>query len=377
MAEPTLKNEIWPNPEIEGKLRQIHSKFEFRRSTAMELLSSVVKGVGHNVPARVVTNLDLARFMDTSDEWIVERTGIRERRFVEPGTTTTDLAIPAIRMACQRAGVTPQDCDMIIAATLSPDYFFPGIGTVLQNKLEMKNVPAIDLRAQCSGLIYGLATADAYIRAGMAKRILLVCSEVQSPILDMSNRGRDMAVLFGDGAGALVVEATSLTGNERPSSRNNVRGVIDSAMGSDGSGATLLYLKAPGSTTAGFLTQESLDTGDIHPKMDGRVVFKNAVTRMLEVASTVLARNGVNPSDIDLVLPHQANLRINEAVREKLGIPEDKVFNNIQKYGNTTAATIPICMSEAVEAGKLKEGQLVLTLAFGAGFTWGCNLIRW
>lgn len=342
-----------------------------------DLLRSVIRGVGHNVPSRVVTNFDLSRVMDTSDDWIVERTGIRERRFVEPGTTTSDLAIPAVQMACQRAGVSAQHCDMIIAATLSPDYFFPGIGTVLQNKLGMKNVPAIDLRAQCSGLIYGLSTADAYIRAGMAKRILLVCAEVQSPILDLSNRGRDMAVLFGDGAGALVIEAENCQGLERPTSRNNVRGVIDSAMGSDGSGAEVLFLKAPGSTTTGFMTQESLDSGDIHPKMDGRVVFKNAVTRMLEVASTVLQRNGVSPDEIDLVLPHQANLRINEAVREKLGISPERVFNNIQKYGNTTAATIPICMSEAFEQGQLKEGQLVLTLAFGAGFTWGCNLIRW
>lgn len=341
----------------------------------MKNLSAVVKGVGHNVPPRVVSNLDLAKFMDTSDEWIVERTGIRERRFVEPGTTTSDLALPAVQMACQRAGVTPQQCDMIIAATLSPDYFFPGIGTVLQNKLGMSHVPALDLRAQCSGLIYGLATADAYIRAGMARRILLVCAEVQSPILDLSNRGRDMAVLFGDGAGALVIEAVDA--QERPTVRNTQRGVIDSAMGSDGSGAELLFLKSPGSTTAGFLTRESFENGDIHPKMDGRVVFKNAVTRMLEVASTVLERNGVHPSKIDLVLPHQANLRINEAVREKLGVSSERVFNNIQKYGNTTAATIPICMSEAFEQGSLKEGQLVMTLAFGAGFTWGCNLIRW
>lgn len=343
----------------------------------MSMFNSVIRGVGHNLPARVVTNFDLSRLMDTSDEWIVERTGIRERRFVEDGTTTSDLALPAIRMACDRAGVQPSDCDMIIAATLSPDFFFPGIGTVLQHKLGMKTVPAIDLRAQCSGLVYGLATADAYIRAGMAKRILLVCSEVQSPILDKTNRGRDMAVLFGDGAGALVVEAESCSDGQRPTGRNTSRGVIDSALGSDGSGAQLLFLKAPGSTTTGFLTQESLDSGDIHPKMDGRVVFKNAVTRMLEVAQVVLERNSLKPADVDLVLPHQANLRINEAVREKLGISEDRVFNNIQKYGNTTAATIPICMSEAFEQGKMKEGQLIMTLAFGAGFTWGCNLIRW
>ncbi|NBX16913.1 MAG: ketoacyl-ACP synthase III [Proteobacteria bacterium] len=343
----------------------------------MNPVSSVVRGVGHHVPSKIVTNMDLSRLMDTSDEWIIERTGIRERRFVEEGTTTSDLAVPAVRMACARAGVEPQDCDMIIAATLSPDYFFPGIGTVLQNKLGMKNVPALDIRAQCSGLVYGLATADAYLRAGLAKRILLVCSEVQSPILDKTNRGRDMAVLFGDGAGALVIEAQSCPEGQRPTGKNTSRGVIDSLMGSDGSGAQLLFLKAPGSTTVGFMTQQSLDSGDIHPKMDGRVVFKNAVTRMLEAASTVLERNGLQPSDIDLVLPHQANLRINEAVREKLGISEDKVFNNIQKYGNTTAATIPICMSEAHEQGKIKEGQLVMTLAFGAGFTWGCNLIRW
>ena len=343
----------------------------------MERMRTVVRGVGHNLPSQVVTNFDLSKFMDTSDDWIVERTGIRERRFVEPGTTTTDLALPAIQMACSRAGVTPQDCDMIIGATLSPDFFFPGIGTVLQNKLGMAHVPALDVRAQCSGLIYGLATADAYIRAGFAKRILLVCSEVQSPILERTNRGRDMAVLFGDGAGALIVEAQACADGEAPSAKNNVRGVIDSIMGSDGSGAQLLFLKAPGSVVPGFMTQAAIDAGDIHPKMDGRVVFKNAVTRMVEAASNLLERNGISPSELDLVLPHQANLRINEAVREKLGVSEDRVFNNIQKYGNTTAATIPICMSEATEQGKLKEGQLVMTLAFGAGFTWGCNLIRW
>lgn len=343
----------------------------------MKAMRTVIRGVGHNVPARVVTNFDLSKLMDTSDEWIIERTGIRERRYIEPGTTTTDLALPAIEMACQRAGVTPADCDLIVGATLSPDHFFPGIGTVLQNKLKMPFVPALDIRAQCSGLIYGLATSDAYIRAGMARRILLVCSEVQSPILDRTNRGRDMAVLFGDGAGALVIEAHNCENDEKPAANNSVRGVIDSIMGSDGSGATQLFLKAPGSVVPGFMTQEAVDAGDIHPKMDGRIVFKNAVTRMVEAAGALLERNGVSPAQLDLVIPHQANLRINEAVREKLGIPEERVFNNIQKYGNTTAATIPICMSEAVEQGKLREGQLVLTVAFGAGFTWGCNLIRW
>jgi 3-oxoacyl-[acyl-carrier-protein] synthase-3 len=242
---------------------------------------------------------------------------------------------------------------------------------MLQQRLGCRTVPAIDLRAQCSGLVYGLSCIDAFVQSGKAKKVLFVCSEVQSPVLDLTTRGREMAVLFGDGAGALAIEAF-----ENPPGEPE-RGVLDSHLGSDGAGADVLCLKTPGTATPGFLRREDVDEARVHPKMDGKVVFKNAVTRLIETAKTLLHRNKVSPDEISLVIPHQANLRINEMVRESLELPPEKVFNNIQKYGNTTAATIPICMSEALQEGRLKKGDLVLTLAFGAGFTWGGNLIRW
>ena len=334
-------------------------------------LRTVVRSVAHYVPQRTVTNHDLSTHMNTSHEWIVERTGIHERRFVDdPSDTTLVLGERASKAALERAGRSPKEIDLIVFSTLSPDYYFPGVGVMLQNSLGCRTIPALDLRAQCSGLVYGLSVADAFIRTKQAQCILLVCAEVQSPVLDMSDRGRDMAVLFGDGAGALVLEAEESTGNE-------VRGVIDSYLGSDGSGADVLCMKLPGTARPGFITGEDVASGLVHPKMDGKVVFKNAVTRLSETAQILLQRNGIAPSELDLVVPHQANLRINEMVREGLGLPSEKVFNNIQKYGNTTAATIPICLSEAVEEGRLRPGMLVLTIAFGAGFTWGGNLIRW
>lgn len=334
-------------------------------------LRTVVKGVAHYVPQRTVTNFDLSTHMNTSHEWIVERTGIHERRFIDdPSDTTLVLGERAAKKALEKAGRTPQEIDLIVFSTLSPDYYFPGVGVMLQNSLGCRTIPAIDLRAQCSGLVYGLSVADAFVRTKQAQCVLLVCAEVQSPVLDMSDRGRDMAVLFGDGAGALVLEA-------RESNSNEERGVIDSHLGSDGSGADVLCMKLPGTARPGFITGEDVTSGLVHPKMDGKVVFKNAVTRLSETAQILLKRNGIAPSDLDLVVPHQANLRINEMVREGLGLPSEKVFNNIQKYGNTTAATIPICLSEAVEEGRLRPGMLVLTIAFGAGFTWGGNLIRW
>lgn len=337
---------------------------------------SVIRAVAHYVPERAVTNDDLAGMMETSDQWITERTGIKERHWVEEGTATSDLAVRAADQAIKKSGWAADSFDLIVAATLSPDLYFPGIGVLVQHKLGMKNVPpALDIRAQCCGLVYGLATADSFIRSGQAKRVLLVCSEVQSPVLDCTTGGREMAVLFGDGAGALVIEAVE--GKERATAHNNERGVIDSLMGSDGSGAQVLMLHSPGTATPGFIRHEDIDAGRYHPSMDGRTVFKNAVVRMCEAAETILKRNDVNPDRVNLLIPHQANLRINEAVRERLSLPPERVFNNIQKYGNTTSATIPICMSEAVAAGKLKEGDLLLTAAFGAGFTWGCNLVRW
>ena len=337
-------------------------------------IRSVIRGVSHFVPERVVTNDYLATKMTTSDQWITERTGIRERRFVEPGVSTSQLGVQAASSLLKKLTIDPKSIDLLIAATLSPDYYFPGIGVLMQRELGLAHIPALDIRAQCSGLVYGLSTVDAYIRSGQAKRVLLVCAEVQSPVLDISDRGREMAVLFGDGAGAILIEAEE---GEAPTASNNVRGIIDSLLGSDGTGAEVLSLQYPGTSTHQFVSQALLDQDAYHPTMDGKVVFKNAVTRLCETAQMILTRNQVNLASLALVIPHQANLRINEMVRDKLGLPEGKVFNNIHKYGNTTAATIPICMSEAEAEGRLRQGDLLLTLAFGAGFTWGANLVRW
>jgi 3-oxoacyl-[acyl-carrier-protein] synthase-3 len=338
-------------------------------------ITAQITGVGHYVPERVVTNDDLSKLMSTTDEWITERTGIKERRFVEEGTTTSDIAVyavDALKANCGDAVLEGVDC--IVASTLSPDFYFPGIGTLLQHKLGLGTVPAFDIRAQCSGLVYGLSVVDGLIKSEQYKKILLVCAEVQSPVLELNDNGRDMAVLFGDGAGVLVVEAVE---GEAPSATNSARGVLGSLLGSDGSGAELLYLKSPGTATPGFFNEQAFTDGQWHPFMDGRNVFKNAVARMCETAGAILEKYQVPADQVELLLPHQANLRINEMVREKLALPEERTFNNIHKYGNTTAATIPLLMAEASAEGCLKEGMLIMTLAFGAGFTWGANLIRW
>jgi 3-oxoacyl-[acyl-carrier-protein] synthase-3 len=339
---------------------------------------SVIGGVSFYVPPRVVSNKDLEKMMDTSDEWITQRSGIRERRWVDEGVRTSHIASKAVSQLLEKTGIKAAEVDLLIAATLSPDYFFPGLGTSIQTELGLPNIGAIDIRAQCSGFTYGLSIADAFGRSGQYRNIVFVGAEIHSPVLDKTTRGRDVAVLFGDGAGAVLIQSTNIQGNDEPPRANNkVRGIIDSLMGSDGSGAENLMLRSPGIATPGFVTHELVETTDHRPSMEGRVVFKHAVTRMLEAASTLLQRNNISPADVDLVLPHQANLRINEAVSEKLGIGAAKVFNNIDRYGNTTSATIPICMAEAENAGRLKKGDLVLTLSFGAGFTWGANLIRW
>jgi 3-oxoacyl-[acyl-carrier-protein] synthase-3 len=308
--------------------------------------------------------------MDTSDAWITERTGIKERRFVDTKCAgTSELGEHAARLALEKAGWSARDVDLIVVATLSPDFYFPGVGVMLQQRLGCRTIPALDIRAQCSGLVYGLSVVDGYVKSRQAKKVLLVCAEVQSPVLDLTTRGRDMAVLFGDGAGAVTIEAVEGAPSDR--------GIVDSFLGSDGSGAEVLCMKVPGTATPAFISADDIQQSRVHPYMDGKLVFKNAVTRLLETASALLQRNKIAVEQVDLVIPHQANLRINEMVRTQLGLPSEKVFNNIQKYGNTTAATIPICMSEAVAEGRLKEGDLILTLAFGAGFTWGGNLIRW
>lgn len=334
-------------------------------------IASKIVSVAHYVPGRRVTNDDLSECMETSDAWITERTGIKERRFIEhEGVTTSMLGESAARLALERADWQASEIDLIVVATLSPDLYFPGVGVLLQNRLGCRAIPALDIRAQCSGLVYGLSCVDGYIKSRQARRVLLVCAEVQSPVLDLTTRGREMAVLFGDGAGALCIEALDV-------SDSSSHGIIDSYLGSDGSGAEVLCMRLPGTATPGFIRGSDIEQGLVHPQMDGRVVFKNAVTRLLETAHTLLHRNHLRPEDLGLVIPHQANLRINEVVREQLGLSPERVFNNIQRYGNTTAATIPICMSEAVSEGRLKSGDLVMTLAFGAGFTWGGNIIRW
>lgn len=340
-------------------------------------LNSVIRGVDYYVPKRVVSNDDLAEFMDTSDEWIRERTGIRERRFAASDQGTSDLAVAACSKLLEKLAFDPKDLDLILMATISPDHYFPGVGVQVQERIGAGNVPAIDVRGQCSGFSWILSQADAYIKSGMYKKVLVVGAELQSRLMDITTRGRNVGVLFGDGAGALLVEAQAADKAALPS--NTQRGIIDHKLGSDGSGLNLLAMLRPGlgANTSTFASPEEIAVDPFAPTMDGRAVFRNAVRRMSECTSALLKRHGLTSSDIDLLIPHQANMRINETLRQKLDLPPEKVHNCIERYGNTTAATIPIGLGEACELGKLKKGDLVVTVAFGSGFTWGANLIRW
>ena len=338
--------------------------------------AAVIRSVGRYLPSKVVTNHDLSKVMDTSDEWIRERTGIRQRHIAQEGESTSGLAVEASKHALDQAGWKSTDLELILAATLSPDYYFPGIGVLVQSGLQASTIPALDIRGQCSGFAWCLATADAYVRTGRYRKVLVVGAEIHSRLIEFSNRGRDVSVLFGDAAGAVCLEA--VPAERDPRCDNQVRGIIDSSLGSDGSGARELYIPRPGHAgDAEFMTKEETESKAWLPAMAGRQVFKNAVTRMLEVCEELLGRNDVSPADIDLLVPHQANLRINQMVAKKLGLREDQVFNNIDRYGNTTAATLPLVMHDAVAEGILKPGMLVLTVAFGSGFTWAANLIRW
>jgi 3-oxoacyl-[acyl-carrier-protein] synthase-3 len=306
--------------------------------------------------------------MSTTDAWIQQRTGIKERRFIErDGIGASDLAVPAAQMAVERAGRAMKDVDMIVFATLSPDVNFPGSGCLLGDKLGLPGVPALDVRNQCSGFLYGLSVADAWVRAGAYKNILVVGAEVHSTGIELNDRGRDVAVLFGDGAGAALVG---------PSGSND-RGVLSLALHADGSGARDLWLQAPASMRSpARITHAMLDNGDHFPAMNGKQVFRWATEKMPEVSREVLAAAEVPVSGVDLFVPHQANMRINQMVAQKLGIPEDRVVHNIERYGNTTAATIPIGLSEAYAEGKLAAGKTILTAAFGSGYTWGAAVIR-
>ncbi len=329
------------------------------------------------MPPLVVTNDDLAEIIDTSDEWIRTRSGIEERHWVEGDTSTADLAHEASTRALQASGVAPEDLDMIIVATLSPDHEFPGSACFLQEKMDLGGIPAMDVRQQCSGYLYGLATADMYIRGGMADTILLVGAEIHSKGMDVSDAGRDIAVLFGDGAGAAVLQATEVTDTTTDSH------IMSTHLHADGSYARELWVEAPSMTYspdrwAGDLADPSwADRRAHYPQMNGKAVFKHAVTRMPEVTMEALDANGYTVDDVDLFVFHQANLRINELAAKALGAEEDKVFNTIQRFGNTTAATIPIGLAEALEAGRLEPGMLVASAAFGSGFTWASSLFRW
>ena len=327
---------------------------------------SRILGLGHYVPDRVVTNQDLTQWMDTSDEWIVQRTGIRERRWVEGDVGATDLAVPAAKQALEEAGLRPQDLDLIIFATLSPDLNFPGSSCLLQSRLEIPGTATLDIRNQCTGFVYGLSVADAFIRSGAMKHVLVVGSEVHSSGLDISTRGRDVTVLFGDGAGAAVLGPSE-----------DEHRILTSKLHADGRYAEILMVEVPASRLNPRLTTEMMDAGRHYPRMDGQAVFKQAVQRVPEVIGEVLTEHGYTTKDIGLLVPHQANLRINEMAARLLRLAPEQVYNNIQRYGNTTAASIPIALHEAVQEGRVASGDLVVLAAFGAGLTWGANLIRW
>lgn len=331
---------------------------------------SRISGLGFYVPDNIVTNDDLSKLMDTNDAWIQERTGIRERRHVVKGKdTTTTMGVIAARRAMERANVAAEEIDFVVFATLSPDYYFPGPGVLVQRDLGLKTVGALDVRNQCSGFIYALSVADQYIKTGMYKNILVIGSEVHSTGLDMSTRGRGVSVIFGDGAGACV-----LTRSDDDS------GILSTHLHSEGEHAEELVLKAPGMGgrwVSDILADNDPEDESYFPHMNGQFVFKNAVQRFSEVIHEGLQASELTVPDIDMLIPHQANLRISQFIQQKFGLSDEQVFNNIQRYGNTTAASVPIALTEAWESDKIKKGDLVVLAAFGSGFTWASALIRW
>lgn len=330
---------------------------------------TVIRGTGRYLPPRVVTNQDMTQWMDTSDEWIRQRTGIEQRHWVPEagGVGSSDLGLEASRIAMQRAGWKPEDIDLIIFATLSPDIFFPGPGCLMQHKLGLDATPALDIRQQCTGFLYGITTADAYIRSNLANRILLVGAEVHSTGLDISNRGRDVAVIFGDGAGAVCLEGVD---SDQP------LGVLASALHANGKFAESLTVELGASRNNPRISKEAIDAGRQFPKMDGKTIFKLAVQKLPEVVGETLKKAELAIEDIDLFIPHQANLRINQFFQQVMKLPEDKVFHNIQRYGNTTAASIPIAFDEALEMGIIGNGSTVMFLGLGAGVTWGAVISK-
>ncbi len=334
--------------------------------------NSKIVGVGHYVPEKVVTNHDLEKLMDTNDQWIVERTGIKERRYFDfKKDTCSNMAAKATRMALERAKVDVNEIDLIVFATITPDYMFPGSGVLMQRELglDKKTIAAIDIRNACSGFVYGLSIADQFIKTGMYKTIAVIGAEIQSSGLEFSDRQRHVSIIFGDGAGAAILQATDEPG----------KGILSTHMHSDGTYAEELYVKDPGSSRKREMriTSEMIDGVSIKAHMNGNLVFKHAVVRFVEVITEALQANGKSKDDIDLLVPHQANLRISNFIQQKLELDKDKVYSNIQRYGNTTAASIPIALSEAWAEGKIKDNDLVCLAAFGSGFTWASALINW
>lgn len=336
------------------------------------MYNSKITGLGYHVPDNIVTNDDLSKIIETNDEWIQERTGIQERRHIIRGEdTTTSMGVKAAKIAIERSGVAKDDIDFIIFATLSPDYYFPGPGVLVQRDLGLKTVGALDVRNQCSGFVYAVSIADQYIKTGMYKNILVIGSEVHSVGLDMTTRGRGVSVIFGDGAGAAVLSREE----------DNSKGILSTHLHSEGQHAEELIVKAPG--MGGRWVTDILEDKDPEndesylPYMNGQFVFKNAVVRFAEVINEGLQANNLQVSDIDMLIPHQANLRISQFIQQKFKLTDDQVYNNIQKYGNTTAASIPIALTEAWEQGKIKSGDTVVLAAFGSGFTWGSVIMKW
>ncbi len=335
------------------------------------MFHSKIAGLGFYVPSNVVTNDDLSKIIDTNDEWIQERTGIQERRHIIKGEdTTTSMGVKAAKIAIERSGIANEDIDFVVFATLSPDYYFPGPGVLVQRDLGLRTVGALDVRNQCSGFVYALSVADQYIKTGMYKNILVIGSEVHSTGLDMTTRGRGVSVIFGDGAGAAVLSREE----------DLTKGILSTHLHSEGIHAEELVLKAPGMGgrwVTDILEENNPDDESYYPYMNGQFVFKNAVIRFSEVINEGLHANNLTVSDIDMLIPHQANLRISQYIQKKFGLSDDQVHNNVQKYGNTTAASVPIALTEAWEMGKIKKGDTVILAAFGSGFTWASAIIKW
>ena len=335
------------------------------------MYNSKITGLGYYVPENVVTNNDLKEFMDTSDEWIQERTGIKERRWIDPKTddTTAVMGAKASRIAIERAGLTKDDIDFIVFATLSPDMYFPGGGVQVQEMLDMPTIGALDVRNQCSGFIYAMSVADQFIKTGMYKNILVIGAENHSGGLERSTRGRGVTVIFGDGAGAAVLSRCEEEG----------KGILSSHLHSEGKHAKELVLEGPSTQRWVPEILENNDPDDVSyfPYMNGQFVFKHAITRFSEAIVEGLAANNLEKEDINMLIPHQANLRIAQFIQKKFRLSDDQVFNNIMKYGNTTAASVIIALTEAWEKGKINDGDLVVLAAFGSGFTWGSVIMRW